>query len=86
MNKWQYEDANIFECAAAYAFFDGNKRTAFVKSATFLRLNGWYLMTEPAGTWFNRNQITLIAYYHRLWYYGQVGETFLAQKKEDLIK
>ncbi|MDB3961751.1 type II toxin-antitoxin system death-on-curing family toxin [Paracoccaceae bacterium] len=56
VNKWQYEDADIFECAAAYAygtakahaFVDGNKRTAFVTSATFLRLNRWHFVTEPA--------------------------------------
>ena len=56
VNKWQYEDADTFECAAAYAygiakahaFVDGNKRTAFVTSATFLRLNGWHFVTEPA--------------------------------------
>ena len=56
LNKWQYEDADIFECAAAYAFgiakahafVDGNKRTAFVTSATFLRLNRWHFVTEPA--------------------------------------
>ena len=56
VNKLQYEDADTFECAAAYAygiakahaFVDGNKRTAFVTSATFLRLNGWHVVTEPA--------------------------------------
>ena len=56
VNKWQYEDADTFECAAAYAygiakahaFVDGNKRTAFVTSVTFLRLNGWHFVTEPA--------------------------------------
>ena len=56
VNKWQYQNADIFECAAAYAygiakahaFVDGNKRTAFVTSATFLRLNGWHFVTEPA--------------------------------------
>jgi len=56
VNKWQYENANTFECAAAYAFdiakahafVDGNKRTAFVTSVTFLRLNGWHFVTEPA--------------------------------------
>ena len=55
VNKWQYKAADIFECAAAYAFgivkahafVDGNKRTAFVTSATFLRLNGWHFVTEP---------------------------------------
>ena len=56
VNKWQYESADIFECAAAYAFdsakahafVDGNKRTAFVTSVTFLRLNGWHFVTTPA--------------------------------------
>jgi len=56
VNKWQYERADIFACAAAYAFgiakahafVDGNKRTAFVSGATFLRLNGWHFQTEPA--------------------------------------
>jgi death-on-curing protein len=55
VNKWQYENADIFECASAYAFgiakahafVDGNKRTAFVTSVTFLRLNGWHFVTEP---------------------------------------
>ena len=56
VNKWKYENADTFECAAAYAFgiakahafVDGNKRTAFVTSITFLRLNGWQFVTEPA--------------------------------------
>ena len=56
LNKWQYEDVDIFGCAAAYAFgiakahayVDGNTRTAFVTSVTFLRLNGWHFMTDPA--------------------------------------
>ena len=56
VNKWQYENADTFRCAAAYtfdiakahAFVDGNKRTAFVTSVTFLRLNGWHFTTEPA--------------------------------------
>ena len=56
VNKWQYENADTFECAAAYAvsiakayaFVDGNKRTALVTSVTFLRLNGWHFTTEPA--------------------------------------
>jgi death-on-curing protein len=57
VNKWQYQNADIFECAAAYAYgiakahayADGNKRTTFVTSATFLRLNGWHFVTEPAA-------------------------------------
>ncbi|MDG1725528.1 MAG: type II toxin-antitoxin system death-on-curing family toxin [Emcibacteraceae bacterium] len=56
INKWQYENTDTFECAAAYAFgiakahafVDGNKRTAFVTSVTFLRLNGWHFTIEPA--------------------------------------
>ena len=56
INKWQYENSDTFGCAAAYAFgvakahafVDGNKRTAFVASVTFLRLNGWHFVTEPA--------------------------------------
>jgi death on curing protein len=56
VNKWQYEDTYTFECAVAYAFgiakayafVDGNKRTAFVRSVTFLRLNGWHFVTELA--------------------------------------
>ena len=56
INKWQYENADTFGCAAAYAFgvakahafVDGNKRTAFVTSVTFLRLKGWHFVTEPA--------------------------------------
>ena len=56
INKRQYEGADTFECATAYAFgiakahafVDGNKRTAFVTSATFLRLNGWHFATQPA--------------------------------------
>ena len=56
INKWQYENTDTFGCAAAYAFgiakahafVDGNKRTAFVTSITFLRLNGWHFVIEPA--------------------------------------
>ena len=56
INKWQYENSDTFGCAAAYAFgiakahafVDGNKRTAFVTSVTFLRLNGWHFVTDPA--------------------------------------
>ena len=56
INKWQYENTDTFGCAAAYAFgiakahafVDGNKRTAFVTSVTFLRLNGWHFVTDPA--------------------------------------
>ena len=55
LSKWQSERADIFSCAATYAFgiakahafVDGNKRTAFVTSVTFLRLNGWHFATDP---------------------------------------
>lgn len=55
LNKWQSERVDICSCAAAYAFgiakahafVDGNKRTAFVTSVTFLRLNGWHFVTDP---------------------------------------
>lgn len=54
-NKFAYEQANLEQIAAAYAFgiakahafVDGNKRTAFVTSATFLRLNGFGLRPDP---------------------------------------
>jgi death-on-curing protein len=46
-----YYDTNIFKEAAAlmdslannHGFIDGNKRTAFVSTDTFLRWNGFYL-------------------------------------------
>jgi death-on-curing protein len=48
-NKFAYETPTLFELAAAHAygvaanhpFNDGNKRTAYVVSLTFLRLNGF---------------------------------------------
>ncbi len=54
-NKYAYEQADLMTCAAAYAFgiakahafTDGNKRTAFVVAATFLRLNGYHLRPDP---------------------------------------
>jgi death on curing protein len=54
-NKFAYEQAKLEEIAAAYAFgiakahafVDGNKRTAFVTCATFLRLNGFGLRPDP---------------------------------------
>jgi death-on-curing protein len=56
-NKFAYEQADMFACAAAYAFgiakahafVDGNKRTAFVTSVTFLRLNGYQFTTSPTN-------------------------------------
>jgi death-on-curing protein len=54
-NKAAYGAPSLEEIAAAYAFgiakahafVDGNKRTAFVTSATFLRLNGFGLRPDP---------------------------------------
>ena len=48
INKYQYEQADLATCAAAYAFglarnhafVDGGKRAAFVAMVLFLRLNG----------------------------------------------
>ncbi len=39
--------AYAFGIAKAHAFIDGNKRTAFVTAATFLRLNGHALRPDP---------------------------------------
>jgi len=47
-NKWSYEDADLVELAAAYAFgiarnhpfVDGNKRTSLLALYTFLGVNG----------------------------------------------
>jgi len=55
INKAEYGEADVFELAAAYAFgiakahafVDGNKRTAFVISITFLRLNGYTFRPDP---------------------------------------
>ena len=48
LNKWNYENAELPELAAAYAygiarnhpFVDGNKRTALLALYTFLGING----------------------------------------------
>jgi death on curing protein len=47
-HKWHYEEADLLELAAAYAFgliknhafVDGNKRIAFIGMVAFLRMNG----------------------------------------------
>ena len=54
LNRWAYEQADIFALAASYAFgivknhpfIDGNKRTAFLAAYVFLRLNGWLLVAS----------------------------------------
>ncbi|TKZ20794.1 type II toxin-antitoxin system death-on-curing family toxin [Shimia litoralis] len=53
-NKFAYGETDLdwltaayaFGVAKAHAFVDGNKRTAFVTAATFLRLNGFGLHPE----------------------------------------
>jgi death on curing protein len=58
MNKYSYENADLLEMAAAYAFgiarnhpfVDGNKRTALVASFTFLLLNGVPVTASQASS------------------------------------
>ena len=56
INKWRYEQADLAELAAAYAFglaknhafVDGNKRIAFLAMMIFLHKNGVPFSPEPA--------------------------------------
>lgn len=56
VNRWHYEQADLPELAAAYAFglarnhpfVDGNKRVAFVAMMLFLRKNGIRFSPPPA--------------------------------------
>jgi death-on-curing protein len=56
INKWHYEQADLRELAAAYAFglaknhafVDGNKRIAFMSMMIFLRRNGVKFAPEQA--------------------------------------
>jgi death on curing protein len=56
INKWHYEQSELPELAAAYAFglaknhafVDGNKRIAFMSMMTFLRKNGVRFAPEQA--------------------------------------
>src|ERR1700735_3293080 len=56
LNKWHYEQSELPELAAAYAFglaknhafVDGNKRIAFMSMMTFLRKNGVRFAPEQA--------------------------------------
>ena len=59
-NHFEYEPADVFKLAAAYAFaltsnhpfVDGNKRTAFAAAGIFLELNGYRLeAAEPDAVW-----------------------------------
>lgn len=55
-NLFVYENANVFELAAAYSFgiaknhpfLDGNKRSAFLTGYVFLGLNGFTLIAPEA--------------------------------------
>ena len=56
INKWQYNNAELAELSAAYAFglaknhafVDGNKRVAFMSMMLFLRKNGVPFAPDPA--------------------------------------
>ncbi|UZE50408.1 type II toxin-antitoxin system death-on-curing family toxin [Rhodopseudomonas sp. P2A-2r] len=56
VNKWRYEQAELAELAAAYAyglaknhaFVDGNKRIAFLSMRVFLIKNGVQFAPDPA--------------------------------------
>jgi death-on-curing protein len=55
-NRFAYEQAGIFDLAAAYAFWlvrnhpfiDGNKRIGFTVAVLFLELNGWSFIAPEA--------------------------------------
>lgn len=55
LNRGAYGEGDLHALAAAYAFgiakahafVDGNKRTAFVTTLTFLRLNGLQMRPDP---------------------------------------
>ena len=56
LNRAAYGETDLYVLAAAYAFGiwkahafnDGNKRTAFVTTLTFLRLNGLQMRPDPS--------------------------------------
>ena len=56
INKWRYEQSDLAELAAAYAFglaknhafIDGNKRIAFLAMRVFLLKNGVAFSPDPA--------------------------------------
>jgi death-on-curing protein len=56
VNKWHYEQPDLAELAAAYAFglaknhafVDGNKRIAFMTMVVFLRRNAAHFAPDPA--------------------------------------
>lgn len=54
-NRFEYADADLFECAASYVFGlaksrgyeDARKRTAYASGWTFLRVNGFFVRAAP---------------------------------------
>ena len=48
VGKRERGSACAYDIAKVRAFIDDNNRTAFVTSVTFLRLNGWHFVTNPA--------------------------------------
>jgi death-on-curing protein len=56
VNKWHYEQADLPDLGAAYAFglaknhafVDGNKRVAFMTMTVFLRKNNVFFAPDPA--------------------------------------
>ncbi len=53
-NRFYYENSDVFDCAAAYAFhlskahafIDGNKRVAAVSAEVFLLINGFAIIAD----------------------------------------
>jgi death-on-curing protein len=82
-NKWHYEQAELIELAAAYAFglaknhafVDGNKRIAFLAMAAFLRRNDIGFAPEQAEA--TAMMLALAA--------GEVSEQSLARWIRDSI-
>jgi len=80
-NKWHYEQAELAELAASYAFglaknhafVDGNKRIAFMTMVTFLRKNDVRFSPDQAQA--TAIMIALAA--------GEVSETSLARWLRD---
>jgi len=77
INKWHYEQAELPELAAAYAFglvknhafVDGNKRIAFMSMMIFLRKNG--VRFAPGQAHATKMMLALAA--------GEVSEASLAR-------
>ncbi|MCC6947817.1 MAG: type II toxin-antitoxin system death-on-curing family toxin [Bradyrhizobiaceae bacterium] len=84
VNKWQYEQASLYQLAAAYAFglaknhafVDGNKRIAFITIIAFLRKNGVRFAPDHAQA--TRIIMALAA--------GEVSEESLARWIADNLK